>query len=281
MLPSHWTQHELLLNSVLLHYYRTGNGSKPALVLAHGFSDNGLCWLQTARDLEANFDIILPDARGHGLSERVRSGQPVDMVSDLVGIIQALGLQHPIVGGHSMGAMVAFQLGVRYPEIPRALLLEDPPWWQGEGFPRVSQPHEHPMTPWVETITRLTLEELITQTRHEHPSWPEWVIQTWCPAKKQLDANILTILNIQGSDWPGSVPQIICPTLIVTADPEKGGIVTPEIAARVQQLNPLCQVAHIAGTGHHVRFENYSTYMEVLQTFLHHLEALSPPSTTK
>jgi N-formylmaleamate deformylase len=272
MLPSHWIQDELLVNSVRLHYYRTGDGSKPPLVLAHGFSDNGLCWLQTARDLEADYDIIMPDARGHGLSERVIPGQSVDMVSDLVGIIQALDLQHPFVGGHSMGAMVTFQLGVRYPEIPRALLLEDPPWRQNEGRTTVRQTHEPPMSPWVETVKRLTLDELIAQTRRDHPNWPEWVIQTWCTAKKQLDPNILSILRIRDGDWPEGVPQITCPTLIVTADPEKGGIVTPEVAARVHQLNPLCQVAHIPGTGHHVRFEAYATYMEVIQTFFHNLK---------
>ena len=214
----------------------------------------------------------MPDARGHGLSARVQPGEPVDMVADLAGIIQALGLQHPIVGGHSMGAMVAFQLGVRYPEIPRALLLEDPPWFPPEQSMPASQPGEHPMAPWVETFTRLTLDELIAQTRIDHPTWPEWVINTWCPAKKQLDANILSILSIHGTDWPENVPQLTCPTLIVTADPEKGGLVTPAIAARVQELNPRCTVTHIPGTGHHVRFEDYETYMKTVRTFLEEID---------
>ena len=113
MIPTHWTKNDININGVSLHYCRTGDGSKPPLVLAHGFSDNSLCWLQTALDLEASYDIIMPDARGHGLSARVQPGQRVDMCADLVGIIQALGLQRPVIGGHSMGAMVAFELGVR------------------------------------------------------------------------------------------------------------------------------------------------------------------------
>jgi pimeloyl-ACP methyl ester carboxylesterase len=170
-----------------------------------------------------------------------------------------------------MGAMEAFQLGVRYPEIPRALLLEDPPWWQPEQAQPLAQPGEHPMAPWVATITRLTLEELIAQTRLEHPAWPEWVIETWCPAKKQVDPDILSILSLAGTDWPEKVPLLTCPTLIVTADPEKGGIVTPAIAARVQGLNPRCTVAHIPGTGHHIRFEDYETYIQKVRAFLHGL----------
>lgn len=271
MLPAHWTHDDLIVNGASLHYVRTGDGSQPPLVLAHGFSDDGLCWLQTALDLEASYDIIMPDARGHGHSARVRPGEPVDMVADLAGIIQALGLRRPVVAGHSMGAMEAFQLGVRYPEIPRALVLEDPPWWQPEPAQAAVPAGEHPMAPWVNTITRLTLDELIAQTRVEHPSWPEWVIQTWCPAKKLVDPDILSILDIAGTDWPESIPRLACPTLVVTADPERGGIVTPAIAARVQELNPQCSVAHIPGTGHHIHFEDYDGFMRHLRAFLQDL----------
>lgn len=272
MVPTHWTQNDLIVNGASLHYVRTGDGSLPPLVLAHGFSDDGLCWLRTAIDLEASYDVIMPDARGHGRSARVRPGERVDMAADLAGLIQALDLRRPIVGGHSMGAMEAFQLGVRYPEIPRALLLEDPPWWQPEPSQAAAPPAEHPMAPWVDNITRLTLDELIAQTRLEHPGWPEWVIETWCPAKKRVDPNILSILDIQGADWPESVPRLTCPTLIVTADAERGGIVTPAIAARARDLNPRCTVAHIPGTGHHIRFEDYETYLQHVQAFLRGLD---------
>ncbi len=269
MLPAHWTQHDLTLNGVRFHYYRTGNGDKPPLVLVHGFSDNGLCWLQTALDLEAEYDIIMPEARGHGKSERVRPGEEVDMPADLAAILQALGIERPIVGGHSMGAMEAFQLGVRFPEIPRALLLEDPPWRQPQPLPAGDIPAAHPMQPWVDTIQRLSLDELMALSRNDHPNWPDWVINTWCAAKKELDPNILSIVNIRGTDWVEDAPKLQCPTLIITADPELGGIVTPQIAARVQELNPHCQVKQIPGVGHHIRFGDYDTYMTAVRSFLH------------
>ena len=272
MLFRSWQQNDLIINGVSLHYCRTGKGSKPPLVLAHGFSDNGSCWLQNALDLESSYDIIMPDARGHGLSARIQPGDQVDMAADLAGIIHALGLQRPIIAGHSMGAMVAFEVGVRYPDIPRALLLEDPPWFQPEERQAAGQPAENPMAPWVRNITTLTLDELIAQTRAEHPTWPEWVINTWCPAKKQLDPNILTVMNIRGIDWAEKVPQLTCPTLLVTADPERGGIVTPAIADRVQKLNQLCTIAHIAGTGHHIHFEDYAAFMKNARAFLQTLE---------
>ena len=60
--------------------------------------------------------------------------------------------------------------------------------------------------------------------------------------------------------------------LIVAADPESSSLVTPVIAAREQELNPRCSVTHIPGTGHHVRFEDYETYMQTVRSFLVEIE---------
>jgi pimeloyl-ACP methyl ester carboxylesterase len=272
MLP-HWKRNELTVNGARLHFYRTGDGSKPPLVLAHGFSDDGLCWQPTAADLEAEYDVILPDARGHGFSDRVRPGEPVDMASDLAGIIRGLGLVRPIVGGHSMGAMVATQLAGSYPELVRALVLEDPPWW----LPDPAEEHmtdaeaEHPMAEFMRHITAHSTQELLAQYRSEHPTWPEMVLLTWCSAKKRLDPDILSILHIEGDDWQEMVGKIACPVLVFTADPELGGIITPEVAARVKELNRGMAFVHIPGVGHHIRFGNYKDYMDALRAFLHTL----------
>src|SRR5512135_2547586 len=127
-----WIEQDVLVDGAKFHYYRTGDGSKPALVLAHGFSDNGMCWLPVARDLEAEYDVILPDARGHGQSERVPGltapGEKVNGARDLAGVIQALKLERPVVGGHSMGGSTATALAAGWPGLVRAVILEDPGW---------------------------------------------------------------------------------------------------------------------------------------------------------
>ena len=273
MIPSHWTENDILINDASHHFYRTGDGSKPALVLQHGFSDDGLCWLYPALDLEEQYDIIMPDARGHGRSARIQPDESVDMAADLAGIIQALGLQRPIVAGHSMGAAIAAGLAARFPEIPRAVILEDPPWFESEPFAIGNTSEEHPMSPWVDTITRLNLDELIAQTRTEHPTWPDWVINTWCPAKKRLDPNVLTTLINQSGTWQEFVPRFACPTLVLTADPERGGLVTPAAAAQIQELNPRVRIVHIKGVGHHIHFADYETFMKVLSSFLDEVES--------
>ncbi|MDZ4717393.1 MAG: alpha/beta hydrolase [Roseiflexaceae bacterium] len=47
---SSWQTGNVHVNGVNLHYTRTG-GDKPAVVLAHGFSDSGLCWTPVAQAL--------------------------------------------------------------------------------------------------------------------------------------------------------------------------------------------------------------------------------------
>ena len=66
-----WMDGYVKSNGIRIHYYRTG-GDKPPLVLNHGAMDDGLCWTRVARVLEQDYDVIMLDARGHGLSD---SGQ--------------------------------------------------------------------------------------------------------------------------------------------------------------------------------------------------------------
>ncbi len=68
LLPSHWSESTVSANGLRHHYYRTG-GEKPQLVLLHGFQESAICWLAVAKVLERDFDLVLIDARGRGLSD--------------------------------------------------------------------------------------------------------------------------------------------------------------------------------------------------------------------
>ena len=79
-------------------------------------------------------------------------------------------------------------------------------------------------------LERLSEEEIVAQSRAEHPTWREDVLRAWCAAKLRLDKEFFTIADpLFGTDWRETVQAIACPTLLITADPG-GGIVTPEIA---------------------------------------------------
>src|SRR5262245_56527165 len=92
LVPAHWVEGVLEANGIWQHYYRTG-GEKPSLVLLHGLMESGLCWLRVAKALEGDYDIVLPDARGHGGSAGIASGISMDLlVEDVAALLRGLRL---------------------------------------------------------------------------------------------------------------------------------------------------------------------------------------------
>jgi N-formylmaleamate deformylase len=269
-----WTENDLTVNGARLHYCRTGRGEKRPMVLLHGFSDNGLCWAPAARDLESDYDVIMPDARAHGRSERMRPGEEIDLTSDAAEIIRALGLRRPVVAGHSMGAMTAYQVGVRFPELAGALVLEDPPWIlpQPVQDPIPQSVEEIPMVTWAIKLPDQTLEELLEQNRKEHPGWSEELVRLLSESKKQLDPAIVYPLmeevHIRETEWLKTIRNVACPMLIITGDPALGGLVTPEVVAKIRELNPAAAVVNVPDAGHLIRFDEYAAFLEALRAFL-------------
>ena len=212
--------------------------------------------------------------RGHGLSARVQLDEEVDMAADLAELIHTLDLERPIVGGHSMGAGVTYEIGVRFPELARALVLEDPGWrlsWP-EETPSPDQPAENPIATWAKSLAGKTMEELLVEYRKDHPNWSEEMIHLMCESKKQLDPTIADIMTNRRrrnrSDWLTTLPTITCPVLLITGNAELGGLVTPEATEKVRELNPNVTIVNIPDVGHLIRFDKYTVFMEALRAFL-------------
>jgi pimeloyl-ACP methyl ester carboxylesterase len=266
---SSWQTGNVSVNGVGLHYTRTG-GEKPAVVLAHGFSDSGLCWTPVAQALEAEYDIIMIDARGHGQSDAPLAGYgPVEHAADICGVIEQLGLQRPAVLGHSMGGTTTIALAGLYPNVPGAILIEDsapfnsPPATSPGTEDRLARIHQ-----WIQEIKTKPRAEMIAIQRAENPDWPEAEFGPWADAKLAMSLNVLNRSENALIDWQHVLPQISCPALLMTADPERGAGVTDERAREMQAIIPQLQVAHIAGAGHNIRREQFEQFIAVVRPFL-------------
>ncbi|MEZ4618824.1 MAG: alpha/beta hydrolase [Caldilineaceae bacterium] len=274
-MDAHWTEADIEVNGVQLHYYRTGHGDKPPLLLIHGFSDTGLLWTPVARELEADYDVIMPDMRGHGRSTRVQPDENVDMAADVADLIRNLGLARPVVGGHSMGASVTYQLGLRFPDLVRALFLEDPGW--RITWPERAPGAENPMVTWAKSLPSKTMDELLADYHKNHPNWSEELIQLMCESKTLLDPTIAEITTARMRspqyNWLTTLQTITHPMLLIVANSELGAIVTPEAVAKVLELNPNVIIAQVPDVGHLIRFDNYPAFMAALRPFLHQLAA--------
>ena len=267
-----WTENDWAVDNIRLHYARAGRLEKTALVLVHGVTDSGKCWLSVVMELKEDYDIVLPDARGHGLSARLQRGETVDLAADLSGLVRHLGLDQPILIGHSLGATISARVGVQNPGLVRALILEDPPWrLAAEPEEQPSPGNLPPPNPFVTMVSELVkkdLEEIIAQCRADHPTWPEAELRPWAESKKQFDISGFQDLGAARRGWRELVPRITCPTLLITADSEYGAAITPEVAQMAASLNSFVQIANVPGAGHSIRRENFTQYMAVVRGFL-------------
>ena len=124
-LPNRWTPGTVDVDGTTLQCYRTGDG--PPLVFAHGMFDNGRRWIPLGNDLADDYEVVTFDARGHGRSDAPADGYDIDTrIADLVGLLDGLGLDAPVVIGHSMGGATAAWAAATYPERFRGLVLVDP-----------------------------------------------------------------------------------------------------------------------------------------------------------
>ncbi len=251
-------------NGINLRYHRTG-GAKPPLLLAHGVTDLGLVWTRVARVLEATYDVIMVDARGHGGSDTPAGGYAAaDHAADLAGVIEALGLSEVRVLGHSMGAGAATVLAATRPELVSRLVLEDPSW---RGAPRLDED----IAEWRRGLASqqaLGREELMAAGHRDHPDWHESEFGPWADGKLQARFEIFEVFRDPDGGWRDQVSRIVCPTLLIRGDVAAGGIISEEQAAEAVALNPAVEVAHIAGAGHSIRRTHFAEYMEAVTGFL-------------
>jgi pimeloyl-ACP methyl ester carboxylesterase len=266
---THWHADKIATNGLHLHYTRTG-GDQPPVLLAHGFSDDGLCWTPVAEALAAEYDVIMVDARGHGRSDAPEQGYgPLEMAADLAGVITGLGLHRPAILGHSMGGSTTMALAGLYPDLPGAILIEDSGarnFMAGDSAEAQARRQQ-----WRDRLVQLqskTRAALLQQARIDMPTWSEGELGPWADAKLRFNLNALNRHGGDDVEWSAILRGITCPALLLIADPARGGGVTPERAAEMQELMPHLQVVHIPGAGHNIRREQFAPYMAAVRAFL-------------
>jgi N-formylmaleamate deformylase len=269
---SPWKSDYVTVNKLKLHYTRTG-GDKQPIILAHGVTDDGLCWTTIAKALAPDYDLVMVDARGHGRSDAPKSGyDPASHAKDMTGLITKLNLQRPILLGHSMGAMTTLAFAGTYPDIPRAILLEDPPpWWVMNTASTEAAARRTALQAWMKGIKRKTHKELVSEQRASAPTWSSAEIERWADSKHRFSPNVIEVFNSKNDisvDWQNLLPQIKCPALLITADPAHGSLVTKDGAAALKSLIPQLKIAHIPGAGHSIRHDQLNAYLQAAQTFL-------------
>lgn len=115
---------EIEANGLRIHYEDEGEG--PPLVLLHGSTSAGTRDWGAQRPLfRQHFRLLIPDARGHGGThwDPAQGWRRDDLVADLAGFLDALGLQRVRLMGLSMGGGTALRFAGRHPERVEAMVV--------------------------------------------------------------------------------------------------------------------------------------------------------------
>ncbi len=263
-------------DNVHLHVHRRP-GAGPALLLAHGITGSGQMWADLVPGVPDDWDVVAPDVRGHGRSERASVYDYQLLAQDVALVCGQLCLQRPGVIGHSMGAATVAVCAALAQDLFCCIVLEDPPWRQAE---RTAASRRKRATVWrqqLEVQQQGTIEARMTDLQRVRPAWTAAARRSCAEAERRTDPGVMELVASGARpDWRSTLAAITCPVLLVCGDPARGAIVTPEIAAEAGTINGHLEVVTFSGAGHSVRADVGADYTSTIIDFLRrHLEAQS------
>ncbi len=238
------------INGLEFHV-RDWGGSGRHIALLHGLASTCQIWEQAAPILVGDYRVIAMDQRGHGHSAKPDHGYDFSSVgNDLMGLIEAKGLEQPILVGHSWGGDVALEFAVAYPGVARGICLID----GGMIEPSVRYGSlvdaREQMAPPI--ITGVTLEEFVERIRTRRdpavmtPEFEAVILANF----EVLEDNTIRAwlsrdnhLRIIDALWdhhpPQLFPKVECPALVLPARRDD----SPEAAERNERRAQSVQTA--------------------------------------
>lgn len=263
-----WARGTCKANGINVHYLRTGGG-KPVVVLLHGLMLNGACWPHLARELQKDYDVVMPDARGHGNSSAPDHGYRYDdLAGDVLSLIDALGLVKPVLIGHSMGGMTAAVVASRHPKLLRGLVLADPTFLTPQ---RQHEVYESDVADRHRRILKRSKEDFLVEIRGRQSRRSGEVVELFAEARFQTSIHAFEILTPPNPDYMQLIKTLDIPSLLIVGD--VGSVVTLEMAAELAGINPHLEFIQIEGAGHGVPYDQPERFSAVVQTFLRSLSA--------
>ncbi len=258
-----WTTGICKANGINVHYIRTG-GDKPPVVLLHGLMASGACWTPLARALEKDYDVIMPDARGHGNSGAPNYGYCYDnLAADVISLIDALGLANPAVLGHSMGGMTAAVVASQNPKRLRGLILADPTFLTPQ---RQREVHESDVADQHRRILNRPIQDFVAEMRVRHRRRSREVIELFTQARFQTSIHAFGVLTPPNPDYMQLINTLDVPSLLIFGD--VGSVVSPEMASELAGRNQRLEVIQIKEAGHGIPYDQPERFSAVVQTFL-------------
>jgi pimeloyl-ACP methyl ester carboxylesterase len=265
--------------------YLDWEGQGPPIVALHGLASSAHWYERVAGHLSDKYRIIAPDQRGHGQTTQASSGYDWQtLASDVVGLMEHLGIAQAAVLGHSWGGHVATNVAARFPHRVSRLVMIDGGFQNGHLLPRAS---------WDVFRTRFgprdvsgTRQEFLERLRFQlGDCWAddlERIVLTMVYEDEGGQVrdilrpdNHAQVLQAMWDEPPSEVlPRIQCPTLLVLARPRADRANTEFARVReimveaASQATANCRVHWIPDTIHDIGYHKPQELAQTIRQFL-------------
>ncbi len=263
--PSTFSDQKVATNGIELRVVMSTDDGKPPLLMLHSIYDRAESWLPVAEKLSTSYRVIMPDLRGHYRSDWPETGYELtDYAADAAGLLDSLNINRAFVLGHSLGALIAMVLSGQNPKRVRAVVLEDPP-----------SERSNDTRTWLGALLsakRATAEQTYVAIQGIHPERTEedWRRESeWLRATS--DGPFLALIEATAGEpesFDAAMERISSPTLLLQADPRKGGALSTEAARRVAERRDDRKLVRFPDTGHLIHIERPEKFLEAVEEFL-------------
>jgi 3-oxoadipate enol-lactonase len=253
-----------------LHYELLGRGDP--VMLIHGFTNAGWSWMnQVAALVFAGYSVIVPDLRGHGLSDSATDVTTVDdLTRDVIGLLDHLALERVSVCGLSLGGMIALTLALEQPQrIDRLVVansraaFNDPATadlvagWV-EMFCQPGGPLKRFQATW----------PVMLNAAYRQSSAGRATFATWCRLAERHNGSSLAnvALGMRAFDVAGRLRTITHPTLVIAGEEDK--LFPPAVAREVSNAVAGARFTVIPGAAHISSLDSAEAFNTCLLDFI-------------
>jgi pimeloyl-ACP methyl ester carboxylesterase len=262
-------------NGMCLHYLDWGNSDRPKMLLLHGGAQSAHSWDFFALAMREHFHIVALDQRGHGDSDWSEAGDydtPFH-VADIQAFTDAIGYDHFVLIGLSMGGRNAYTFAAQYPDKVRRLVIVDVgPDIQAEGRRHIREFLEG-------TEVFESFDWLVERVQRFNPRRPEAQIRgSLLNNLKQMDDGRWTwkhdrrrgIRRDRGGEmdvaaWE-ALANVQAPTLIVRG--AESNILSLQTATKMCHTVKNSRLVEVPKAGHLVQGDNPVEFEKVVRDFL-------------
>jgi N-formylmaleamate deformylase len=210
-------------------------------------------------------DVYVLDMRGRGLSERAGPGRhrAADYAEDVLSLIDNLGLDRPLLVGHSLGARVVAGARARCPGLSAGVVAIDPPM-SGPG----RRPYPMALDRFINGLHGARAGRGVDQAKADYPGWTEEQAEQrgeWlgsCDEVAVVESYSWFHLEAFEPVWQEVEP----PAVLLFGDASP--VVTADDAALLERVNPRADVVAVAHSGHMIPWDNLEQTVAEIEAFL-------------